>query len=59
MVRPRQKITKQRVTLTISPDLLTAAKSYAYESGDSLSGLIEKLLADTIKSAGKPVSGNK
>lgn len=59
MARPRQKITKQRVTLTISPVLLEAAKVYAYESGDSLSGLIEKLLTEAIKSAKKPGSEDK
>ena len=49
MARPRQKVIKQRVTLTISPALLAASKVYAYETGESLSSLIEKLLTATVK----------
>ena len=53
VVRPRKKVTKQRIALTISPDLLAASKVYAYETGESLSGLIEKLLTATVGSMGK------
>jgi hypothetical protein len=52
VARPRKKVTKQRVALTISPDLLAAAKAYAYEIGESLSGLIEKLLTATVGPTG-------
>ena len=53
MARPRQKVIKQRVTLTISPTLLEASKAYAYETGESLSSLIEKLLTAVLKSSDK------
>jgi len=48
MARPKKKVTKQRVTITITPSLLCAAQEFAYETGESLSGLIERLLRGAI-----------
>jgi hypothetical protein len=53
VARPKKKVTKRRITLTISPELLEASKLYVFENGDSLSGLVEKLLTETVKSTGK------
>jgi hypothetical protein len=44
MGRPKKKFTKAPLNLTLAPSLIEAAKAYAFDSNESLSELIERLL---------------
>lgn len=55
MVRPRKKVIKSRVNLSLSPHLLEAASTYAYERNESLSSLVERLLVEAM--TGNPGTG--
>lgn len=48
MARPRKKVIKQRVNLSLSPELHAAAQEYAYEKNESLSGMVERLLSEAM-----------
>jgi hypothetical protein len=48
MARPRKKITKPPVNLTIDPVLIHKAKALAYEKGTSLSEMVEGLLGEEV-----------
>lgn len=48
MGRPRKKITKLRVNLSLDPQLHAEAQNYAYQQNESLSSLVERLLGETI-----------
>lgn len=48
MGRPKKKITKAPLNLTLSPSLIEAAKAYAFNCNESLSELIERLLQREI-----------
>jgi hypothetical protein len=48
MARPLKKTVKPRTNLTIDPAIKAQAAALAYELGESLTGMIERLLEDEI-----------
>jgi len=48
MGRPRKKIPKTQLNLTLNPSVIEQAKEYAFECNESLSQLIERLLREEM-----------